>query len=505
MAEIKTRDFLAASAQAMQNPTLRRALRNVGTGFNGARLEAIDEVSPQVWEEWREEARSIKVHALDHLDYYLEMLHDKVTEAGGQVHFATDAAQANEIVAELARSRQVKLATKSKSMVSEELDLNRTLEGVGVEVFETDLGEYIIQLAEETPSHLVAPALHKTKEQVAELFNRKLGVPLTDDIEEMARVARETLREKFFNADLGISGANFVVAETGTLVIITNEGNGRLCTSAPRIHIGITGMEKVIPSVQDLAVFLRLLPRSATGQRITSYVSMVSGPRRNEDEDGPEEFHLVLVDNGRSKLLADPELRESLYCIRCGACLNICPVYQKIGGHAYGWVYPGPIGAIISPTLVGLDQAKDLPQASSLCGACREACPVKINIPRMLLHLRHKIVETPEGAEKSANGVENLAAKGYTWLMSNPTALTTAGKIGRVAQKPFAGKGKIEKLPLSLLSQWTAARDLPLLPSRTFREIWAQELQQDLTRQTPQANPQSPGDSTGAGGAGETD
>ncbi len=505
MAEIKTRDFLAASAQAMQNPTLRRALRNVGTGFNGARLEAIDEVSPQVWEEWREEARSIKVHALDHLDYYLEMLHDKVTEAGGQVHFATDAAQANEIVAELARSRQVKLATKSKSMVSEELDLNRTLEGVGVEVFETDLGEYIIQLAEETPSHLVAPALHKTKEQVAELFNRKLGVPLTDDIEEMARVARETLREKFFNADLGISGANFVVAETGTLVIITNEGNGRLCTSAPRIHIGITGMEKVIPSVQDLAVFLRLLPRSATGQRITSYVSMVSGPRRNEDEDGPEEFHLVLVDNGRSKLLADPELRESLYCIRCGACLNICPVYQKIGGHAYGWVYPGPIGAIISPTLVGLDQAKDLPQASSLCGACREVCPVKINIPRMLLHLRHKIVETPEGEEKSANGVENLAAKGYTWLMSNPTALTTASKIGRVAQKPFAGKGKIEKLPLSLLSQWTAARDLPLLPSRTFREIWAQELQQDLTRHTPQANPQSPGDSTGAGGAGETD
>ena len=480
MAEVKTQEFVAASGAAMQNPTLRRALRQVGTGFNGARLEAIDEVGPQLWEEWREEAQRIKRHTIDHLDYYLEMLYANVTKAGGQVHFARDAAEANGIVAELARTRQVKLATKSKSMVSEELDLNQALEGIGVEVFETDLGEYIIQLAGETPSHLVAPALHKTKEQVAELFNDQLGVPLTDDIEEMARTAREALRQKFLQADLGISGANFLVAETGTLVIITNEGNGRLCTSAPRLHIGITGMEKVIPSVQDLALFLRLLPRSATGQRLTSYVSMVSGPRRSDDEDGPEEFHLVLVDNGRSKLLADPDLRESLYCIRCGACLNICPVYQKIGGHAYGWVYPGPIGAIVSPTLVGLKQAKDLPQASSLCGACREACPVKINIPRMLLHLRHKLAESDDPGEKSTSAMDSLAARGYTWLMNNPSALTAAGKLGRAAQKPLAGKGKIEKLPLPLVSQWTKARDLPLLPQRTFREIWAQELGQEL-------------------------
>ena len=480
MAEVKTQEFIAASGAAMQNPTLRRALRQVGTGFNGARLEAIDEVGPQLWEEWREEAQRIKRHTIDHLDYYLEMLHTNVTKAGGQVHFARDAAEANGIVAELARTRQVKLATKSKSMVSEELDLNQALEGIGVEVFETDLGEYIIQLAGETPSHLVAPALHKTKEQVAELFNDQLGVPLTDDIEEMARTAREALRQKFLQADLGISGANFLVAETGTLVIITNEGNGRLCTSAPRLHIGITGMEKVIPSVQDLALFLRLLPRSATGQRLTSYVSMVSGPRRSDDEDGPEEFHLVLVDNGRSKLLADPDLRESLYCIRCGACLNICPVYQKIGGHAYGWVYPGPIGAIVSPTLVGLKQAKDLPQASSLCGACREACPVKINIPRMLLHLRHKLAESDDPGEKSASAMDSLAAKGYAWLMNNPSALTALGKLGRAAQKPLAGKGKIEKLPLPLVSQWTKARDLPLLPQRTFREIWAQELGQEV-------------------------
>ena len=325
MAPIKTDEFFSASAAAMANPQLRRALDRVGSGFDVARRNAIDEVTTEVWDEWREEARRIKVHTLDHLDYYLELLHDNVTAAGGQVHFAKDADEANQIVSHLAKSRGVKVATKSKSMVSEELELNPVLESVGVDVYETDLGEYIIQLAGETPSHLVAPALHKSKEDVAQLFAEKLGVPYQEDIEEMAAVARTTLRDKFMEADLGISGANFVVAETGTLVIITNEGNGRLCTSAPRMHIGITGMEKVIPSMQDLATFLRVLPRSATGQRISSYVSMVTGPRRQDDEDGPEEFHLVLVDNGRSRLLGDPKLREALYCIRCGACLNICP------------------------------------------------------------------------------------------------------------------------------------------------------------------------------------
>ncbi len=477
MADVKTGDFARASASAMADATLRTALQRVGGGFNEARLEAIEEVSWETWEEWREQARQIKIHAIDHLDYYLELLHDRVTQAGGQVHFARDSAHANAIVSGICRAGDVKIATKSKSMVSEELDLNRTLEANGIEVYETDLGEYIIQLAEETPSHLVAPALHKTKEQVSELFHEKLGVPLTDDIEEMARVARDTLREKFLNADLGISGANFLVAETGTLVIITNEGNGRFCTSAPRIHIGITGIEKVIPSLQDLAVFLRLLPRSATGQRLTSYVSMVTGPRRSDDEDGPEEFHLVLVDNGRSRLLADPSLRESLYCIRCGACLNICPVYGKIGGHAYGWVYPGPIGSIVSPALVGLKEAKDLPQASSLCGACREVCPIKIDIPRMLLHLRQRLNEGPAEAEVVATPAARMAASGYAWLMSNPAVLTTADKVGRLLQAPLVSEGKFTKrVPLPLVSRWTANRDLPALPRRSFREIWEREL-----------------------------
>ena len=467
----------------MQNPQLQRALDRVGSGFDVARLNAIEEVTPEVWDQWRQEARDIKVHTIEHLDYYLDLLHTNVTAAGGQLHFAKDADQANEIVAHIARTRSVKVATKSKSMVSEELGLNPVLEAMGVDVYETDLGEYIIQLAEETPSHLVAPALHKSKEDVAELFAEKLGIPYDEDIYHMAATARTVLRDKFMEADLGISGANFVVAETGTLVIITNEGNGRLCTSAPRIHIGITGMEKVIPSMQDLATFLRLLPRSATGQRITSYVSMTTGPRRCDDEDGPEEFHLVLVDNGRSSMLADPALREALYCIRCGACLNICPVYQRVGGHAYGWVYPGPIGAVVSPMLVGLPKAKELPQASSLCGACREVCPIKIDIPRMLLDLRKKTAESPDDSQRSAPQSERIIAKLYARLMSSPGLLRSAIRFGRILQSlgkfaPFSPLTKdgnwIRKAPLPLLSKWTRSRDLPTLPKQTFHELWEQ-------------------------------
>ena len=480
MPEVKTSQFSKASASAMLDPQLRRALDRVGSGFDVARRNAIEEVSWEAWEEWRDEARRIKIHALDHLDYYLEMLYDNVTAAGGHVHFAADSAEANAIVSHLAQDRGVKVATKSKSMVSEELELNSALESIGVDVYETDLGEYIIQLAGETPSHLVAPALHKSKEDVAELFADKLGVPYDEDIVRMAGTAREVLRDKFMQADLGISGANFVVAETGTLVIVTNEGNGRLCTSAPRIHIGITGMEKVIPSMQDLAIFLRLLPRSATGQRISSYVSMITGPRREDDEDGPEEFHLVLVDNGRSRMLRDPKLREALYCIRCGACLNICPVYARVGGHAYGWVYPGPIGAVVSPMLTGLKESKMLPQASSLCGACREACPIKINIPRMLLELRHRTAESEDPGERASTRSERFLARLYARLMSSPGRMSLGAKLGRIGQRLLPGMGRrqgwIRRAPLPLLSRWTRARDLPQLPSRSFRDIWRDEL-----------------------------
>ena len=292
----------------------------------------------------------------------------------------------------------------------------------------------------------------------------------------MAEVARVTLREKFLQADMGITGANFAVAETGTLVIVTNEGNGRFCTSTPRIHVALMGMEKLIPSLEDLSIFLRLLPRSATGQPMTSYVSFISGPRRSQDEDGPEEFHLVIVDNGRSRLLQDPELRESLYCIRCGACLNICPVYRKIGGHAYGWVYSGPIGAVVSPMQVGLKEAKDLPYASSLCGACREVCPVKINIPRMLLKLRTRLVESTSAEEREVTLWEKLLAWGYCGVMSSPTVLSLTRRIGRLIQMPMARNGKIKSIPVPPFSSWTKSRDLPELPPRSFRQVWDKEL-----------------------------
>ena len=476
MAEVTTRQFVPASQAAVHDDQLRQALRRAGAGFDGARREAMAEVTPAVWESWRRQARAIKEHTIANLDYYLAMLERNVTAAGGQVHFAADAAQANAIVAQIARAGGVRVAAKSKSMVSEELGLNAVLETQGIAVFETDLGEYIIQLAGETPSHLVAPALHKTRAQVARLFTDRLGVPYSENIEEMARIARIALRQKFLDADLGISGANFLIAETGSLAIITNEGNGRLCTSAPRIHIGLAGMEKVIPSLADLAVFLRLLPRSATGQRITSYVSMVTGPRRAADEDGPEQFHLVIVDNGRSRLLADPALRESLYCIRCGACLNVCPIYQRVGGHAYGWVYPGPIGAIVTPELVGLTQAKDLPHASTLCGACRDACPVQINIPRMLLHLRQNLAESPDSARRAASDTDALLARAFATLMSRPALLRLGRKAGRLLLRARSQNGVIARARIPFLSRWTRARDLPAPPPRTFRDIWRDEL-----------------------------
>ena len=479
MPEVKTQAFRNSSETALKNTQLQQALKRAGTGFDGARRQAIDSVGAVNWDLWRDEARKIKIHALENLDYYLDLLEQKVTENGGEVHFAKDSEEANLIVSQIAKSRNVQVATKSKSMVSEELDLNKVLEKSGVEVYETDLGEYIIQLAEETPSHLVAPALHKTKEEVALLLHEKLQVPILDDIEDMARVARDVLRDKFFNADMGISGANFLIAETGSLVIITNEGNGRLCTSAPRIHVGITGMEKVIPSLQDLGLFLRLLPRSATGQHLTSYVSIVNGPKRETDEDGPSEFHLVLVDNGRSRMLADPELREALYCIRCGACLNICPVYQKVGGHSYGWVYPGPIGAIVSPTLVGLKNASDLPFASSLCGACKDACPIKINIPRMLLHQRHKLSESTDVSESNVGLTGRLVAKLLGHILQHPKQLSITRSVIRLIQLPLSNKGTIKKNSLPILSRWTKNRDMKVIAPKSFKSIWQTELYKD--------------------------
>jgi len=472
--EIKTNEFAKISGAALQSQQIQKGLTRLYDGFHKARERAAEAVGD--WEELRERARQIKSHTIDNLDYYLEMLERNVTSHGGQVYFATDARDANDYVLGLVKSRGVKLVTKSKSMVSEELGVNHKLEEAGVEVVETDLGEYIIQIAGETPFHIVAPAIHKSKEDVSRLFEEKLGTGRIEDVTELTLKARQILRDKFSSADMGMSGVNFAVAETGTIAIFTNEGNGRLCTSMPRIHVALMGMEKVVPSLEDLGVFIRLLPRSATGQTITSYVTFVTGPRRSDDEDGPEEFHLVILDNGRSRILKDPELREALNCIRCGACLNACPVYRKVGGHAYGWVYSGPIGAIVSPMLSGLSQGKDLPFASTLCGACREVCPVKINIPRMLVKLRNELTEgTTYPSEKKVSFLEKALMKGWHATMRSPLLFTMAGRVGNLLQRPLARDGKIKKLPHPF-NGWTKYHDFPAIAPKLFRVRWRKYL-----------------------------
>jgi L-lactate dehydrogenase complex protein LldF len=340
-------------------------------------------------------------------------------------------------------------------MTTEETHLNAALEAAGMQVVETDLGEYIIQLAEEPPSHIIAPAIHKTRGQIAELFNAELGMPLTDDIARLTSTARATLRDRFAAADAGISGVNFAIAETGTIVIVENEGNIRLTTSLPRVHIAVMGIEKILPKFADLDVFLKLLPRSGTGQSLTTYQSFITGTKRQPGDEGPEQLHIVLLDNGRSRMLAHPVTRQSLACIRCGACLNACPVYQQVGGHAYGSVYPGPIGAVITPQLMGIQKSAQLPYASSLCGACREVCPVKIDIPRLLLHLRGEI--SPRKGKLS----ERLAFKMWAQVMMRPSLYKMSSVMGRIVQR---------FLPVA--KAWTNGRDLRPIESKSFHELW---------------------------------
>jgi L-lactate dehydrogenase complex protein LldF len=377
------------------------------------------------------------------------------------VHWSSDAAEANAVICKLALERGARTIVKSKSMTTEETHLNDALEAAGMQVVETDLGEYIIQLAHETPSHIIAPAIHKTKGQIAELFTSKLGMPPTDDVAQLTSTARATLRDRFAAADVGISGVNFGIAESGTIVIVENEGNIRLTTSLPRVHVAVMGIEKVIPRFADLDVFLKLLPRSGTGQRLTTYQSFITGTKRNAHDEGPEELHIVILDNGRSRMLAHPVTRQSLACIRCGACLNACPVYQQVGGHAYGSVYPGPIGAVITPQLMGIEKTAQLPYASSLCGACREVCPVKIDIPQLLLHLRSEI------ATSSTNGsaAERLVFKLWARVMMSPALYNLGAMAGRIMQKV---------MPLS--KAWTRGRDLRPIERQSFRSLWKTKL-----------------------------
>jgi L-lactate dehydrogenase complex protein LldF len=470
---------------AIADPVLQGALQNLASTFGTRRKAAIATVPD--WEASREAARSIKSEVLGKLDKYLIAFADNAEANGAKIHWAVDAKEACSIVTGLVKERGAEMVVKSKSMLTEEIHLNAALEAEGIEPIETDLGEWIIQLAGETPSHIVVPAIHKTKAQIAELFAEKVGTDRDAGVDELTATARRILRQKFAEATVGISGVNFGIAETGSILILENEGNVRLTTSLPKTHIAVMGIEKLLPKFTDLAVFLELLPRSGTGQRLTAYQSIITGTKKHTDDEGPDELHIVLVDNGRSKMLAHPVTRQSLACIRCGACLNACPVYQSVGGHSYGAVYPGPIGAVITPQLEGLAKAKQLPYASSLCGACREVCPVKIDIPELLLHLRAEITEgTANGIAATENVPrrrgESLAFRLYGGMWKTPGRYRLFQKIARMTQRLIARDGQIGKVSGIVasaappLGAWTAWRDAPAVAPESFRELWKREL-----------------------------
>lgn len=453
--------FYERIEDALSNDFQRGAFDRASARFTTLRRDALAALPDA--EATRDRARLIRAHTISRLDHYLGQFAAAVEAAGGQVHWAEDAAEACRIITGIARDAGATTAVKSKSMVTEEIHLNEALEAAGVRAIESDLGEYIIQLAGETPSHIITPVIHKTKEECGAILHEKAGVPLTHEPAEMTAAVRERLRRVFLTADMGISGVNFGVAETGTICLVTNEGNGRMTTTLPRVHVAVMGIERLVPTLADLGVMLQVLARSATGQKLTVYTNLITGPRRPDEPDGPDEMHVVLVDNGRSRVLAG-ELAEILYCIRCGACLNACPVYREIGGHAYGSVYPGPVGAVLTPALGGVANWSELPQASSLCGACREVCPVRIDIPRMLLTLRHEADEAGKGPAWARSGLA-----GYRIAATRPALFRAAGRASRLATRLISRDGWMTRLPPPL-SGWTDSRDFPAFAARPFSE-----------------------------------
>ena len=469
--ELNANAFGRNARKALLDKTLQAALGRTTERFLAHRDAAVA-AFPE-FEATRERASRIKLDVLDHLDTYLLRFIEEAEKRGAIVHVARDAAQAREIATRIARDEGVTLAVKSKSMASEEISFNEALQGAGVTVVESDLGEFIIQLAGEAPSHIIAPAVHKSRQEISSLFERHLGGPRTDSIPELVGMARRHLRAKFLTAGMGVSGGNFLVADTGSVVLVTNEGNGRLGTVLPRVHLAVVGIEKVIPRMSDLPTFLRLLPRSATGQAISSYVSIVTGTKRAGDPEGPERMHILLLDCGRSAIL-EGKYREILKCVRCAACLNVCPVYQSVGGHAYGWVYSGPIGAVLTPLLVGLAEAVALPDASTLCGACADVCPVKIPLPDFLLELRSDVRE--QGLKTPG---EIAAMKGYAGVMRRAGLLEAIERIAGVLGQFFSkGKG-IGGLPYPF-SGWTERRDFPAPAALPFRKQW--KIRRGVTR-----------------------
>jgi L-lactate dehydrogenase complex protein LldF len=454
--------FPRSARDALADPQLRANLARATRTIREKRADVVSELPD--WQDLREAGRGLKAHTMRHLDRYLVQLEKSVQRAGGTVHWARDAADANEIVTRVARSHSVESVVKVKSITTDEIGLNDSLAAAGIEPIETDLAELIIQLAEESSSHILVPAVHKNRSEIRELFRTRLGASdLSDDPAEITDVARLHLRKRFLKARMAVSGANFAVSETGSVVVVESEGNGRMCLSLPKVLVTVMGIEKVIPRWTDLEILLQLLPRSSTGERMNPYTSVWTGTAPG---DGPQEFHLVLLDNGRTRALADPVGRQALHCIRCSACLNVCPVYSRTGGHAYNSVYPGPIGAILTPQLVESKNSDSLPYASSLCGACYEVCPVKIDIPKVLVHLRGGVAQ-----RKSWLAPEALAIRALTLVFSRRNRYERAQKLARTGQWPLTRDGSIRRLPPPL-SAWTQVRDAPAIPDQTFREWW---------------------------------
>jgi L-lactate dehydrogenase complex protein LldF len=462
--QIASMHFKATAGVKLANANLQAALKRLQSNFVRGRAERVAEMGN--YEEVRSAAAGIRDRALEDLDLYLEEFERNATARGAEVHWAESREDVNRIVCEIARRHGARKAVKSKSMVTEECALNDALIAAGIEVVETDLGEYILQLAKEPPSHIVAPVVHKTRNEVSDLFHEKHGTARKTGIAELTLEARERLRRHFLTADMGISGANFIVAETGSTLIVTNEGNGRMVTTLPRVHVAITGIEKVVPTLEDVATLMRLLPPHGTGQTISNYISVTTGVKEEGAGEGPEHFHVILLDGGRSALLGG-ELQPMLRCIRCGACMNHCPVYQSVGGHAYGWVYPGPMGSVLTPAYVGLENALDLPNAATFCNQCGVVCPVKIPLPDLMRKLRERQFE-----RRLKPWPERAALAVWSWSARHPAIYAMIATLGaRVLAWMGGDKKRLRRMPFA--AGWTAQRDLPAPEGRTFRALYS--------------------------------
>lgn len=461
--KIGTGEFNDRVGEGIKDSFMRGAVSSAQERFQSRRLSAAEELGN--WEDWRSHGEEIRQHVLDNIDYYLYQLSENVSKRGGHVFFAQTAEEASEYIKNVVEKKNAKKIVKSKSMVTEEINLNAVLEKAGCDVVETDLGEYILQVDDhEPPSHIVVPALHKNRQQIRDVFKEKHGYEHSDEPEELALHAREKLRQEYLSADLGITGCNFAVAETGSITLVTNEGNADLVMALPKTQITVMGMERLVPTFEEMEILVSLLTRSAVGQKLTSYITTVTGPRDEGDVDGPEEFHLVIVDNGRSGILGG-EFQSVLQCIRCAACINVCPVYRHVGGHSYGSIYSGPIGAVLSPLLGGYDDFKELPYASTLCGACTEACPVKIPLHE-LLHKHRQVIVEKEGRAPIA---EKLLMKAFRVGATSPSLFKIATKVSSKAAHPFSDGDVINKGP-GPLKAWTNMRDFPVPNKDNFRD-----------------------------------